>query len=551
MDNKGCNKCKKQFKYLYLLKKHQRRKFECCKAIDDGVSNICIRDSIRSQSVNLEEIFLDEKLLVMDNQIPTSDTCQKDESVLALALDTNVQSHQPLQPQEIINIDTYISNTVENKTIKCDKCESIFKYKTNLYRHKRENRCNPIHVLKVETDKKLKSLAQIQSLLEKLTYETDITFKRQAMNFIEKNFQFNNNPNQNNLNPSVGIAGIAGIAAIPNAVPDDNAKSNVANTDNKIIQVATTGNIHSNNITNTNNNNNNITNNYINVKHINPFRLEDVTLLKKEIMLEVLKTLDVKDGVKAIIHMIYERRENKNFFKMNRSLNGITYLTENFDLNVSEDSEFKKQILVNALNIYERILYLCKNDLSCDEISCIIDNLQDVVKHISPDNGHTFHLNNESGDLFMREIFSIVSKETTHNNTQNREACQLLHRLYKSEPKFKELTDKVIRKTKQLIKHVALDKIPNISAAYFDELLGVADDNISLQPDTLDIELKTMKFENTSLSKYYTWREQEEKELLCENKTIGNIDKYNQIRKIRSQDIDKQRIDSDKIELDD
>jgi hypothetical protein len=176
------------------------------------------------------------------------------------------------------------------------------------------------------------------------------------------------------------------------------------------------------------------------------------------------------------------------------------------------------------------------NDLTVEELMIIMENFMEMTNKFNND---TIISNREFREILMTELFSIVSKETTHNNTENREAGLLLHKMYKNDKDFKRITDKIIQKTKLLIMNVTKNKIPDISEEFFNKLLGDQEEEPTLQPDILDLEFKTQKFEDTSFTKYYKLRNHDEFEIIKSNKSLGNINAYNELYKLREQYIKK------------
>ena len=205
-----------------------------------------------------------------------------------------------------------------------------------------------------------------------------------------------------------------------NATPNKNKSKINKITNNTIIN---NGDIN----TNTNNNTNNgtidnrqinITNNII-IQHINPFGQENTDFLSNKEKLEILRS-----GHKAcikILKIVYNRNENKNFYKVNKKHSTISYLKDNDTKNKDKDEnnsknnesmpsidvfqlrEFRKEIFNNSTTLLYSIMIDCKNDLCFEEQLALMDNITTIKNDVYNEifNNSLSNLRKELGECIL------------------------------------------------------------------------------------------------------------------------------------------------------
>lgn len=150
-------------------------------------------------------------------------------------------------------------------------------------------------------------------------------------------------------------------------------------------------NITINNITNLTNLTNNIQINNNNVL-INPFGKEsyDHIINDKELCMEVLKAMD--NGVNKLFLEIYNKEENRNFYKLNNKKK-IATLNKNYRIN-QNDYEYIVELIFNKMHdIYNKI-YLKQMDECSEKIKSIIEKNMSAFNRYGIKSSHKITLDN-------------------------------------------------------------------------------------------------------------------------------------------------------------
>ena len=206
-----------------------------------------------------------------------------------------------------------LNNKIKNKILTCIICNKDFSRKYTLERHLLNSKCN------------------------KNKYNTQTITKQELQILIHQ--EANKILNERNNNESLSNS---------NIIINNNSNSN------NIV-------------------NNNIINNTINIQHINPFGFEDVRTIPIPEMKSILNS-----GEKAgfqIIKTIYNKLENKNFYKPNMSRPEIACLNTEFNLTIYKCKEFCDALFDRCIAFLHHMLYLCKNEYSKNAIKNIYDNI--------------------------------------------------------------------------------------------------------------------------------------------------------------------------------
>ena len=255
---------------------------------------------------------------------------------------------------------------------KCPKCFEVFKFKSLLKRHLKSVRC-------FSTDTYIEDY--INQKYNKKVNTTNTDINNTINNTTDTTTDTNNNNTTNNTTDTTNnttdtidtIDTIDTTTNTTNTTDTTNTTNNNTNTTtnnnelnlymcdkcNNSYKYKTSLNKHKrkskcyNNNTNTNSNTNNITNNIINsnnnnnntnivnninIQYINPFGFEDVRTIPMTKMKEILIS-----GTQAGLHIIkaiYDKIENKNFYKPNMSRPEIACLNEELKLTVYKSKEF-------------------------------------------------------------------------------------------------------------------------------------------------------------------------------------------------------------------
>ena len=102
------------------------------------------------------------------------------------------------------------------------------------------------------------------------------------------------------------------------------------------------------------------------IQLINPFGFEDVRIISISEMKSILSSGE-KAGIE-IIKTIYNKIENKNFYKPNISRQEIACLNVNFNLTIFKSREFCDALFDRCITFLHHMLYLCKNEYSRNNI---------------------------------------------------------------------------------------------------------------------------------------------------------------------------------------
>ena len=184
----------------------------------------------------------------------------------------------------------------------------------------------------------------------------------------------------------------------PNNIPNSNNISNQIN------------NTTNNNLTNSNNIINNINNNTINnttiIQHINPFGFEDVRAIPIPEMKQILNAGN--DAGFQIIKTIYNKIENKNFYKPNMSRPEIACLNTDFKLTIYKSKEFCDALFDRCIAFLHHMLHLCKNEYSKNTIKNIYENIEYIETTMRT-------------EIYDKKLKNIIESEFRNNNLGNKD----------------------------------------------------------------------------------------------------------------------------------
>lgn len=375
------------------------------------------------------------------------------------------------------DINDYFLSLKNNIDIKCIDCNKSFSRKDSYNRHKRLNTC------------KLQQSHLGNNFLESLT------------------------PDQ-----------LKQIAKIINKKPTKTNISNIANTDNITMNT-----INSNNVTNNTINNNTI------IQHINPFGFEDV----RTIPISEMKTI-LNSGTEAgfhIIKSIYNKIENKNFYKPNISRSEVACLNEDLKLTIYNSKEFADAFFDRCIALLHHILYLCKNEFTSVSIKCIYDNIEYIETSMRT-------------EIYEKKLQSIIETEFRNNNIDTKDRIKNFIKKIKEESVSKDNSLLLIKNTVALAEDKNNEYITSISNTEINTLLGDPKQILGLKKDELILNLKTSRFEQSIFYNFWIDRIKNIKKYILNNKksTIGDIINLSkEENKISSMlDIIKRRVDNNK-----
>jgi len=326
-------------------------------------------------------------------------------------------------------------------------------------------------------------------------------------------------------------------------------------------------NIITNNTINNNDNTNNgtidnrqinITNNII-IQHINPFGQENTDFLSNKEKLEILRS-----GHKAcikILKIVYNRNENKNFYKVNKKHSTISYLKDNTNdnkenkddnnnnnntmssIDVFQLREFRKEIFNNSTTLLYSIMIDCKNDLCFEEQLALMDNITTIKNDVYNEifNNSLSNLRKELGECILDTetkneinwgIENVISYETDNNNDKNRKQISNYVKQINDEPIVKDIFKSKISKQKE--------KINIINKELNDNSIESNDINSKygkVEYGELANQLQLSHYPNTKFVKKLNEREKIEEIIVKKDNTLGKLNTYNNIKKDRERNI--------------
>ena len=324
-------------------------------------------------------------------------------------------------------------------------------------------------------------------------------------------------------------------------------------------------NIITNNTINNNDNTNNgtidnrqinITNNII-IQHINPFGQENTDFLSNKEKLEILRS-----GHKAcikILKIVYNRNENKNFYKVNKKHSTISYLKDNTNdnkenkddnnnntmssIDVFQLREFRKEIFNNSTTLLYSIMIDCKNDLCFEEQLALMDNITTIKNDVYNEifNNSLSNLRKELGECILDTetkneinwgIENVISYETDNNNDKNRKQISNYVKQINDEPIVKDIFKSKISKQKE--------KINIINKELNDNSIESNDINSKygkVEYGELANQLQLSHYPNTKFVKKLNEREKIEETIVKKDNTLGKLNTYNNIKKDRERNI--------------
>ena len=320
----------------------------------------------------------------------------------------------------------------------------------------------------------------------------------------------------------------------------------------------------------------NITNNII-IQHINPFGHENTDFLSSKEKLEILRS-----GHKAcikILKIVYNRNENKNFYKVNKKHSTISYLkynkndgkdnkdnkddsnsTSNSNSNSTSNSngngnsnlssidvfqlrEFRKEIFNNSTTLLYSIMIDCKNDLCFEEQLALMDNITTIKNDVYNEifNNSLSNLRKELGECILDTetkneinwgIENVISYETDNNNDKNRKQISNYVKQISDEPIVKEIFTAKVSKQKE--------KINSITKELNDNSIESNDINTKygkVEYGELANQLQLSHYPNTKFVKKLTEREKLEENLVKKENTLGKLNAFNTMKKERERNI--------------
>ena len=368
----------------------------------------------------------------------------------------------------------------------CPSCKTEFKFKSYLIRHINRN----VHCSSKinDIDKLISDINQVSiqkckficskcnsNFTQKSSLKTHLEKSKCSKTEIQIPNEINNTTNNNTNN----------INTINNIINNNN------NSNNTII-------------------NNNITNNNTIIQHINPFGFEDVRTIPISEMKTIL-TSGTESGLE-IIKTIYNKIENKNFYKPNISKPEIACLNKDFNLTIYKSREFCDALFDRCITFLHHMLYLCKNEYSRNNIKYIYDNIEHIETTMRT-------------EIYDKKLKNIIETEFINNNINNKDRIKKF---------IKEIKDNVDTKNNSLlqIKNTTSLKEDNnneykisINNIELNNIFGDPKIILGLRKEEIILNLRISRFEESIFYNFWIDRIKNIKTYVMKHKkaTIGDI----------------------------
>ena len=349
------------------------------------------------------------------------------------------------------NIKTETETKINNKNINCIYCNKEFSRKDSLQRHIEKSKCGK---LQIQENKNTLNISK-QNL--------QILIKEEAQKILNNNNLTNNN----------------------------NTINNIIN-NNTII-------------------NNNITNNNTIIQHINPFGFEDVRTISISEMKTIL-TSGTEAGLK-IIKTIYNKIENKNFYKPNISKPEIACLNKDFNLTIYKTREFADALFDRCIAFLHHMLYLCKNEYTKNNIKYIYDNIEHIETTMRT-------------EIYDKKLKNIIDTEFLNNNINNKDRIKKFIKKFREEPDIKDNSLLQIKNTLDLKKDNNNEYKISITSLELNNVFGDPKIILGLRKEEIILNLRISRFEESIFYNFWIDRIKNIKKYVMnsnKNVSIGDI----------------------------
>ena len=420
--------------------------------------------------------------------------------------------------KDITDIDLYIfdkktTKKTEEKT--CIYCDITYSKKSSLDRHIKNSKC----AVEFKELKRQKQIEDLKNEIEKLKLQIQNPIQNQQIQPIQQQTQ----------TPI--------IQSIQNPIKRKKKKNQESQSHNEPQthqepHLQTQPLVHQP-IQTINNINNNLTinnNNITIIQHINPAGFE--TLPENLNETEMLRLLNLEDeGVIEIVKLVCEQNENKNFYKLNMNKNNISYLNNNYKIDICQDKELKDKLLKQCVILTYRMLIACSSLMTSEQIYKINSNLQNISQKMKE-------------EIFDNGLKNIIEYELRNNSKQTKDKINKYTKEIISNQEIKDQALNNYNKVLQIKEDTYKNKNPNISLYDINTKLGNPIESKCLKKDLTFTDFNTKRYEYTIYSKYWLRRIKDEFKYIDThpNKTIGDITFYENRKKEIYENIEKMKI---------
>jgi len=357
----------------------------------------------------------------------------------------------------------------------CPSCKTEFKFLSYLVRHLTRN----VHCTNSSND-----IDAIISDIKKTTIKTKFICTHCNSNFTQ--------------NSSLKTHLVKSKCA-QTRLRENNINNNNTNTINNITN---------NNLTNSNNTTNIINN--INIQNINPFGLEDVRAIPINEMKKILISGD--NAGLHIIKSLYDKIENKNFYKPNLSRPEIAFLNQELKLTIYKSKEFCDALFDRCITLLHHMLYLCKSEFTNMNIKFIYENIEHIETTMRT-------------EIYDKKLKNIIESEFRNNNIDTKDRIKNFIKKSKEDTVVKDTSLLQIKNTLELNDKQNEEYTISIKTAELNKLFGDPQLILGLRKDELVLNLRISRFEESIFYNFWIDRLKTIKKYINTNKIsrIGDI----------------------------
>jgi hypothetical protein len=363
----------------------------------------------------------------------------------------------------------------------CPKCNHVFKFPTMLKQHFKKS----FHCLMNDDD--------IHFFFNPNIIRCNTCKKK----FIQKSSLYRHqrtiNCGNSNATPTQSTT--------PSTIPVTQSQTNINNTNTNTNSHNTTNNTI---INNTDNSNNTI------IQHINPFGLEDV----RTIPISEMKTI-LNSGPEAGLHIIkaiYNKIENKNFYKPNISRSEVACLNEDLKLTIYKSREFADAFFDRCIALLHHMLYLCKHEFTSMSIKYIYDNIEYIESTMRT-------------EIYDKKLQNIIESEFRNNNLDTKDRIKNFIKKVKEDIDSKDNSLLQIKNSVTLKEDKNNEYKTSINNIELNNLFGDPKVILGLKKEEILLNLRISRFEESMFYEFWMDRLKNIKKYVMNNKQskIGDI----------------------------
>ena len=227
------------------------------------------------------------------------------------------------------------------------------------------------------------------------------------------------------------------------------------------------------------------------IQHINPFGFEDVRTIPVSEMKLILNSGE-NAGI-YIIKTIYNKLENKNFYKPNMSRPEIAFLNEDFNLTIYKTGDFADALFDRCIVFLHHMLFICKNEMTLTNIKNIYENIEHIETTIRT-------------EIYDKKLQTIIESEIRNNNLETKNKISKYIKDIKEIPNIHNNAKIKIKNVKELVNNSNHEYKITLSDKEFNDKIGDPKLALGLSYEDIQLDMSIKRFEETIFYKYWTDR---------------------------------------------